>query len=250
MLTIDEFAVAHDVPSRTIREYQRLELLPPPVRDGRVGRYGAEHANRLDVIRRLQERGYSLAAIGDLMRAWQSGRGLGAVLGVDALPTALDEVPTLITRDELEGLVPAFHDDDLLARALALGVVEDADGRFMARSLALIDLVVLSIGSGMPAIDAIELAGSLRAAGAAAAQELVGEFVEYLWPERGGIDLVSLLARARLTVAQATASLVVDELGRSLIANAELDHTGDLRRAVEEIRIGQVRTFADDATGP
>ena len=51
------------VPVRTIREYQTMGVLPPPERRGRVGLYRTTHVARLELIARLQVRGYSLAGI-------------------------------------------------------------------------------------------------------------------------------------------------------------------------------------------
>ena len=44
-----------------------MRLLPPPERQGRVGLYGDRHVQRLQLISRLQRRGYSLAGIRDLL---------------------------------------------------------------------------------------------------------------------------------------------------------------------------------------
>src|SRR5207237_1090641 len=70
-------------PPRTIREHQSLGLLAPPRKVGRIGYYDQSHVDRLAVISRLQQRGYSLAGIGDLIAAWSTGTGLPAVLGLD-----------------------------------------------------------------------------------------------------------------------------------------------------------------------
>jgi DNA-binding transcriptional MerR regulator len=44
---------------------------------GRLGLYGPGHVQRLQLIARLQCRGYSLAGILDLLGAWESGTDLG-----------------------------------------------------------------------------------------------------------------------------------------------------------------------------
>jgi DNA-binding transcriptional MerR regulator len=69
--------------TRNLRAYQTAGLLPAPARAGRRTRYGEEHLRRLAVIQRLQARRYSLAAIRDLLRAWEEGQSLGQVLGLD-----------------------------------------------------------------------------------------------------------------------------------------------------------------------
>ena len=55
--------VAKKLSVDTIRFYQKRRLLPPPVREGRIGWYGPDHADRLRRIRDLQTRGFSLAVI-------------------------------------------------------------------------------------------------------------------------------------------------------------------------------------------
>ena len=92
-LTIDELARQVALPVRTIREYHTMRLLPPPERRGRVGLYGPRHVQRLELITRLQRRGYSLAGIRDLLGAWESGSDLTTLLGVGGGQAPLDETP-------------------------------------------------------------------------------------------------------------------------------------------------------------
>ncbi|WP_233521954.1 MerR family transcriptional regulator [Streptomyces triticagri] len=69
---------------RTIRAYQDRGLLPRPERRGRANVYGPAHLTRLHQIADLLERGYTLASIKELLEAWDTGRGLGGVLGLAA----------------------------------------------------------------------------------------------------------------------------------------------------------------------
>ena len=48
---------------RTTRYYAGLGLLPPPTRRGRMAYYTVEHRARLELIRALQDHGFTLAAI-------------------------------------------------------------------------------------------------------------------------------------------------------------------------------------------
>src|ERR1700736_5022968 len=75
-LTIDELAQLMGLPSSTIRLYRTKGLLPPPQRRGRSAFYGPGHVARVDLIGRLQERGFSLAAIAELVQQWEEGRSL------------------------------------------------------------------------------------------------------------------------------------------------------------------------------
>jgi len=241
---IDDLAATTGVPTRTIREYQRLRLLPPPTRVGRVGRYGPEHRARLSIIARLQERGYSLAAIGDLMGSWEQGRGLGTVLGVDANRAVLDEAPTELSNVELEGLVPALRDPALVEQAVASGVLHRRDGKNLARSVALLEFVAIANDSGIPVGDAIEMAEGISAGAASMAAAIVEPFVEHVWPRRSDLDVETLLKQARLLVAQAAASLVVHQLGVALGHEAALDQSGELATVIDAVAIGRIRRFA------
>lgn len=61
--TVDELAASTGFTVRTTRYYASLGLIPPPIRKGRVGYYGPEHRARLELIRALQEHGFTLQAV-------------------------------------------------------------------------------------------------------------------------------------------------------------------------------------------
>lgn len=67
-LTVDELAAATGLTVRTTRYYAGLGLLPPPERRGRIAYYGPAHRARLELIRALQEHGFTLAAIEKYLR--------------------------------------------------------------------------------------------------------------------------------------------------------------------------------------
>src|SRR3954451_7894545 len=122
---IDELAHRAGTTVRTVRMYQEKGLLPAPHRRGRRAAYGSEHLTRLRLVQRLADRGYSLAAVKDLVDAWDAQHGLGHVLGVEAavIEPLSTEPPRRFTAEELTELFPG--DDDLsgLARALEIGLV-------------------------------------------------------------------------------------------------------------------------------
>lgn len=70
MTTISKLARVAGVGVETVRFYQRRGLLdrPAPSGDGKVARYGAEHAARLAFIRSAQTAGFTLDEIGELLR--------------------------------------------------------------------------------------------------------------------------------------------------------------------------------------
>src|SRR5689334_10575359 len=94
-MRVAELAERSGVSVRNIRFYHQAGVLPRPRMQGRVGWYGPEHLERLAFVRRLQGRGYSLAAIADMVAA-QVPDGLAHPDGVH------------LTREELGVMVPAL----------------------------------------------------------------------------------------------------------------------------------------------
>jgi DNA-binding transcriptional MerR regulator len=80
---IDDLARAAGTTVRNVRVYQDRGLLPPPRREGRTGIYGEAHLARLRLIGQLLERGYTFAHIGEFLEAWQRGRNLTDLLGLE-----------------------------------------------------------------------------------------------------------------------------------------------------------------------
>ena len=63
LFTVDELAAATGMTVRTTRYYAGLGLVPPPTRRGRMAYYTQGHKARLELIRALQDHGFTLAAI-------------------------------------------------------------------------------------------------------------------------------------------------------------------------------------------
>lgn len=127
---LDELARRAEVASTTVRLYQNKGLLAPPRLEGRTGWYDESHLSRLRLIARLQGEGYSLAGIANLLEQWEQGRGLDAVIGVEAeLDALLGDVHAVVL-DPME-LLGRFPDGamtpELMQRAGALGLVQVTD---------------------------------------------------------------------------------------------------------------------------
>ena len=63
LMTLDELTQRVGMSVRNIRFYTTKHLVPPPERRGRCGYYSADHVARLELVRELQEHGFTLAAI-------------------------------------------------------------------------------------------------------------------------------------------------------------------------------------------
>jgi DNA-binding transcriptional MerR regulator len=102
-LSIDELAAATRTTTRSIRSFQTLGLLDHPDLRGRTGMYGGHHRHRLQVILRLQSRGFSLRSLAVLFAAHGRGESLGDVLGLgEAAPEIHPDVEAGASTDDAE----------------------------------------------------------------------------------------------------------------------------------------------------
>lgn len=217
---VDDLAGLAGLPVRTIREYQTIGLLPPPRRRGRVGLYGAAHLARLQLIGRLQERGYSLAGIGDLLRSWSDGADLGEVLGLapDQL-VHIDEPGAAATLEQLAAAVPGLV-PGRLADLLAAGVLEACGpGRYCVPSPSLLQLAADALAAGA---DADQVAALLTVIGTAASgiADAVAGVLAAL-PAADPAKMAALAARGRGLLGHGTGRLTIYSLGRRLGVSAE-----------------------------
>ncbi|MFC8256648.1 MerR family transcriptional regulator [Streptomyces sp. NPDC057291] len=152
---IEDLAHASGATVRTIRAYQDRGLLPTPERRGRANVYGDTHLARLRQIADLLDRGYTLASIKELLEAWDAGLGLGGVLGLVAEVHGpwTDEQADRITRDELHRKFGGVQDDQAVAEAVELGVLEPIPGlpdEFLVPSPQELSVAVELHGAGVP----------------------------------------------------------------------------------------------------
>jgi DNA-binding transcriptional MerR regulator len=127
---IEDLAHHSGATVRTIRAYQDRGLLPRPERRGRANVYADAHLARLRQIADLLDRGYTLASIKELLEAWDTGRGLGGILGLVAEVDGpwTDEEAVRISRAELFERFGGSPDDAAVADAVELGVLEPVPG--------------------------------------------------------------------------------------------------------------------------
>ncbi|MCQ8770822.1 MerR family transcriptional regulator [Streptomyces telluris] len=136
---IEDLAHRSGATVRTIRAYQDRGLLPKPERRGRANVYRDAHLARLHQVAGLLDRGYTLASIKELLDAWDTGRGLGGVLGLVAEVDGpwTDEETGRITRAELDARFGGVPDDAAVEEAVQLGVlvrVPGSPGEFLVPS--------------------------------------------------------------------------------------------------------------------
>jgi len=238
---VEVLAARAGLPVRTIREYQTMRVLDPPVRRGRIAFYGEAHLRRLELIARLQERGYSLAGVRDLFDAWAAGRDLAGVLaGPDGALT--EEVPAVLDRDGLEAAFPHLP-AARLGELVTLGaVIERATGEYGVPSPSLLGLLDDAIANGVSADGALAVAGAIAAGVQGIAGAVAATLAEELGDRTDDEAVVALLRRGRILVAQATSRLLLHELGLALAEPATRPADPRMAGLVDRLRIGRVVT--------
>jgi DNA-binding transcriptional MerR regulator len=182
---IDDFARLGGTTVRNVRLYQERGLLPPPDRSARRARYGPDHLRRLRLVLTLLKRGYPLAAIRELIEAWEDNRSLGDVLGFEeALARPFTpEGPRAFTPGQLEDLFPGVGsgDGDGLSRAVELGVLVVDGDALVAPVPALIDVGAELVAAGAPLDAVLDAAGDIRAASDQLGRAFVRVFLTSVW---------------------------------------------------------------------
>ncbi len=235
---VEVLAARAGLPVRTIREYQTMRVLEPPVRRGRVAFYGEAHLRRLALITRLQERGYSLAGIRDLFDAWAAGRDLAGVLaGPDG--ALAEEAPVVLDRNGLEAAVsrlPAGR----LSELVTLGVViECATDEYCVPSPSLLGLLDDAIANGVTVDGALAVAGTIATGVRGIAGAVAATLGEEVGDRADDEAIVALLRRGRVLVAQATSRLLLHELGLALAEPATRPADPKMAGLVDRLRVGR-----------
>lgn len=180
--TIDELTTATGIPSRTIRFYQSAGALPGPTKVGRIGYYGPEHIERLELIGRLQDRGLRMRAIKDLVDKIERGElvldeWLG--LGEQLQSSWSDDGPQVLTSAQIAEIVgeqrPGF-----LADLTRQGMIESqADGRWLVHSPGLLHVAAQLQRAGINVEVAAGAGKILQKHMSRAAGELASYFAEH-----------------------------------------------------------------------
>jgi DNA-binding transcriptional MerR regulator len=219
-MAIDDLAARTGVPTRTIREYQTLGLVPPPERRGRVGVYRPNHVHRLEIIGRLQDRGYSLAGIKDLLTSWQDGHELTDLLGVEPDELVhIDEPGAPATVDQLTRLLPQLvpdHLDDILEVGL---VDRTGPDRYCVPSPSLLQLTADALAAGYRAEQVLHLLRVVHQAAVDVARAAAG-LLQHPPEALAEADLARLAGRGRGLLAHGAGRMAIYELGRHLDAAA------------------------------
>jgi DNA-binding transcriptional MerR regulator len=179
---IDDLARAAGTTVRNVRVYQDRGLLPPPRREGRTGVYSDAHLARLRLIGSLLEKGYTFAHIGEFLGAWQRGRNLTDLLGLEEVLTTpwSDEVDDYVTADDLVELFGTEQLDEVsLQRALEQELVVLDGDRFRVPSPRLLHAGSELVKAGIPLSVVLDLSDQLKSDMERSAKRLVGAVADH-----------------------------------------------------------------------
>jgi DNA-binding transcriptional MerR regulator len=121
---IDDLARLAGTTTRNIRVYRDRGLLHPPLRVGRLALFNDTHLTRLRLITSMLDRGYNIAHVREMLSAWEQGKDLGDVLGLETAiaGTWAAEKPTTMAVAEAKRLIADEQGFDRLVGARLIRV--------------------------------------------------------------------------------------------------------------------------------
>ncbi|MEO6885065.1 MAG: MerR family transcriptional regulator [Jatrophihabitantaceae bacterium] len=210
--TIDELATRTGMTVRTVRFYATEGLLPPPERRGRMAFYDSRHRLRLDLIRTLQEHGYTLAAIERVLaRVPTDADPAEYAVRSAVLAPWLPDQSEVLDRAALGrrvGRTPTASELDYLS---GIGAVEHVDGDQFRVSPALLGHAVELLRMPVPPSVLHDSAAIISEHATAVADGLTDVFIRAIWGpyQRGEISheqVVAMLALLRPLAVQGLVS--------------------------------------------
>lgn len=222
-LTVEQLAAEAGLPTSTIRMYQTRGLLHPPRREGRTARYDSSHVERLGLVNRLQQRGFSLPAIAELIAARDLGARVGDVLGLtgqggpdDWVPVGVRELRALVSVRDLR--------PQLFRRASRMGLIRWERGKPFVRRWALDSGTTMTELTMAPTeiLDAFE---RLRSQTDQIAADFVDVFERLLWPQlasqAGSDDQLDRVRALLVELTETAQGVVAGALRESIRDSAE-----------------------------
>lgn len=215
--TVDQLAQDADLPVSTVRMYQNRGLMDPPQKRGRVGYYSQDHRERLRLIARLQERGFSLAAIKEAIDSWHDGHSLDELLGVTDLAPNFSRQTLRLAPAELarrfEGVGLTQQE---IQRAVAVGLIEIDGAEVVITNPPFADIGPAVADLGVPVSEMLDEYEVLRRTIDDMAERFRAVFDRHLWEHfvSDGMqaDRIPDLTDAAARLAQLASALVGAEL--------------------------------------
>ena len=222
--TIDELAREAGSTVRNVRAYQDRGLLPPPEKRGRTGIYSDVHLARLKIIGALLERGYTLNNIRDLLSAWEEGRDLNDILGLEVAVTSWQN-PSVPSYLDYQDLIDDFGEDitpEVMTKAVTLGYIIPEGTRLRVPFPRIYNAGKELVENGVPLDAVLTHVRLVRGEVDKLAERFIDMIVEHLVDEKYGPnslpegDDVARLAEFITRIRPLAEAVVNDELGRVL----------------------------------
>jgi DNA-binding transcriptional MerR regulator len=234
---IEDLARTAGVAVDTVRFYQGRGLLPPPRREGRVTWYGDVHLQRLQRIRALQQRGFTLAIIRRFLEGELEPSDEALVAAVTTPEASEDETLSLDELATRSGFPAAVLSALEQAQILVpVGVTGAGAQQFRASDVRALSAGMRLLEAGIPLQELLSLATDHArdvAHTARRAVELFDHHVrERLQAEGIGLDVSTRLMELFGELLDASAFLVEHHFRRALIRAAREHVEGDIAHAV------------------
>jgi DNA-binding transcriptional MerR regulator len=211
--TVDELAARTGMTVRTVRFYATEGLLPPPRRRGRSAYYGATHRLRLELIRTLQDHGYTLAAIERVLNRIPADATPAeyAVHAAALAPWLPDQDTEQLDRVAIDRRLGRRITDEELSCCIELGAARPLGEDRFAVSTAMLGHALELLQLPVPTDLVHQSAAIIGEHATAVANGLTDAFITAIWGpyQRGEIDseqVVAMLARLRPLAVQGLVS--------------------------------------------
>jgi len=249
-MRVEELAKRSGVSVDTVRYYQAKGLLPPPRRQGRVALYDEGHLARIERIRSLQARGFTLATIARILSGELDAADEALVGALTEESLAAEE--RLLSMEDLaartgipEPLLRAIANEGLLVP----NRVGEEEG-FTADDVAVARAGLTLLQEGIPLGDLLALARAHHEATVSIARQAVEMFDAHVRKplraahEEGGDEdeAARRLVEAFQALLPATATLVAHHFTRVLLQTAleHIEHVGSPTE-LSAVRAGAAR---------
>jgi DNA-binding transcriptional MerR regulator len=228
-MRVEELAGRAGVSVDTVRFYQKQRLLPPPVREGRVAWYTAEHLARMARVKELRRRGFTLAVIrrfldGELDRADEP---LAAAVS-EAAAAGPEGDEEFVTAEELAARsgVPLPLIESLAREGLMVPRLHQGEPRYTADDVRIVSAGLRLLQAGLPLAELLDLARAHHAAVRAVATQAVELFDSAVRrplreSDRPEEDKAEALVEAFRIVLPAVSELVAHHFRRVLLQVAQ-----------------------------
>ena len=209
-MRVEQVAGAAQLSVDTVRYYQKIGILHPPTREGRVAVYDDSHSDRLNEIRQLSDDGFSLAQIQRL-----------ADSAPHPLLTSLNGAADSLSLNEL--VVASGIDQEIVHLAVDAGLISplSTDGeQFGIATLSMLKAGVALRDAGVPFDELIHLAVRHADHVESVAKDAVALFAKHLDETSTSSqtqlveDIVPLVTEL---VAQHFRQTLIEQVGRHLL---------------------------------